>query len=207
MPAGLSRAARSSSAASTGSSTSTTRCSAASAGPGRMWAIEHYGVEPGSARLGQVDRRRPAARRGHGQAGADGAPHPGGLGGTFGGNPLSCAAAAVVLDAVAEPGLPARAPRRWARRIRARLEEIAARHAAVGEVRGLGPDARARARGAGSRRSAGALAARSSRRLSSAASLLLACGLVRQRDPLLAAARRSRDDDLDEGLDAPGGVA
>ena len=61
----------------------------------------------------------------------------GGLGGTFGGNPLSCAAAVAVLDAVAEPGSSSRRPRS-ARRC-APPRALAAKHAAIGEVRGLGP--------------------------------------------------------------------
>jgi 4-aminobutyrate aminotransferase-like enzyme len=66
------------------------------------------------------------------------APGPGGLGGTFGGNPVACAAAAVVLDTVASHDFRARADE-LGRALRARLEELAARHEAVGEVRGLGP--------------------------------------------------------------------
>jgi 4-aminobutyrate aminotransferase-like enzyme len=64
--------------------------------------------------------------------------HPGGLGGTFGGNPVSCAAACVVLDALAEPGFRDRAET-VGRLIRGRLERIAGQHRAIGEVRGLGP--------------------------------------------------------------------
>jgi 4-aminobutyrate aminotransferase/(S)-3-amino-2-methylpropionate transaminase len=66
------------------------------------------------------------------------APAPGGLGGTFGGNPLSCAAALAVLDAIVEPGFRERSEELGAR-IRARLEAIAAANGVVGEVRGLGP--------------------------------------------------------------------
>ena len=66
------------------------------------------------------------------------APGPGGLGGTFGGNPVACAAAAVVLDTVAEPEFRARADE-LGRVLREQLDELSARHDAVGEVRGLGP--------------------------------------------------------------------
>jgi 4-aminobutyrate aminotransferase-like enzyme len=64
--------------------------------------------------------------------------HPGGLGGTFGGNPVSCAAACVVLDALAEPGFRERAET-VGRLIRGRLARIAEQHREIGEVRGLGP--------------------------------------------------------------------
>jgi 4-aminobutyrate aminotransferase/(S)-3-amino-2-methylpropionate transaminase len=63
--------------------------------------------------------------------------HPGGLGGTFGGNPVSCAAALAVLDTVATDEFKARSAE-LGRTIRARLDEIAARIPQVGEVRGLG---------------------------------------------------------------------
>jgi 4-aminobutyrate aminotransferase-like enzyme len=66
------------------------------------------------------------------------APHPGGLGGTFGGNPVSCAAACAVLDAFTEPGFRERADE-VGRLLRERLEQIASAAAIVGEVRGLGP--------------------------------------------------------------------
>ena len=58
---------------------------------------------------------------------------PGGLGGTFGGNPLACAAAIAILDALAEPAPARRADRRAPAR--------AARGdgARGSEVRGLGP--------------------------------------------------------------------
>ena len=91
------------------------------------------------ARLGQVDRRRPAARGRDRRRRRSWTPcRPGGLGGTFGGNPLSCAAAVAVLDAVAEPEFLAQATA-LGETMRARLDQLAAKHAAIGEVRGLGP--------------------------------------------------------------------
>jgi 4-aminobutyrate aminotransferase-like enzyme len=63
---------------------------------------------------------------------------PGGLGGTFGGNPVSCAAALAVLDEVGTPAFCERADE-VGRVVRDRLERVAARLDSVGEVRGLGP--------------------------------------------------------------------
>jgi 4-aminobutyrate aminotransferase/(S)-3-amino-2-methylpropionate transaminase len=63
---------------------------------------------------------------------------PGGLGGTFGGNPLACAAAAAVLEAVSDPAFLG-AARLLGDSMRARLEAIAAARPWVGDVRGLGP--------------------------------------------------------------------
>ena len=77
---------------------------------GPMWAIEHYdGVEPDLLVSGKsLGGGLPLAAV-TGRAEVMDAPEPGGLGGTFGGNPVACAAAAVVLDTVAEPAFRARA--------------------------------------------------------------------------------------------------
>ena len=61
----------------------------------------------------------------------------GGLGGTYGGNPLACAAALAVLDAMEAERIPERA-RQAGDRIRARFCEWAARYDCIGDVRGLG---------------------------------------------------------------------
>lgn len=63
--------------------------------------------------------------------------HPGGLGGTFGGNPVSCAAAVAALDTMTELDLPARA-RAIGERITARLRGLAAQTEVIGDVRGRG---------------------------------------------------------------------
>jgi 4-aminobutyrate aminotransferase-like enzyme len=103
-----------------------------------MWAIEHYGVEPDLIVSGKsLGGGLPLA----GVTGAaelmDSVP-AGGLGGTFGGNPLACVAAIEVLREVRSEGFRKRADELGVR-IRARLEQLAARTAAVGDVRGLGP--------------------------------------------------------------------
>jgi 4-aminobutyrate aminotransferase-like enzyme len=59
---------------------------------------------------------------------------PGGLGGTFGGNPVACAAAVAVLEEVRTPEFRARAET-VGRRVRERLEGFGI----AGDVRGLGP--------------------------------------------------------------------
>jgi 4-aminobutyrate aminotransferase/(S)-3-amino-2-methylpropionate transaminase len=65
------------------------------------------------------------------------APQVGGLGGTYGGNPLACAAALAVLDAMEAEHIPERA-HRMGERIRTRFREWAKRYACIGDVRGLG---------------------------------------------------------------------
>ena len=65
------------------------------------------------------------------------APAPGGLGGTYAGNPLACVAALAVIRAFREEGLLDRA-RQVGERLTAGLKALAARTPAVAEVRGLG---------------------------------------------------------------------
>jgi 4-aminobutyrate aminotransferase / (S)-3-amino-2-methylpropionate transaminase / 5-aminovalerate transaminase len=105
---------------------------------GPVWAIEHYGVEPDLIVSGKsLGGGLPLAGVTGGGELMDSV-QPGGLGGTFGGNPLACVAAIEVLREVRSGSFRKRAEELGAR-IRARLEQLAARNAAVGEVRGLGP--------------------------------------------------------------------
>jgi 4-aminobutyrate aminotransferase len=100
---------------------------------GRVWAIEHYGVEPDLLVSGKsLGGGFPLAGV-TGKAALMDAVPPGGLGGTFGGNPVACAAAVAVLNEVRTDAFRQRAEE-LGRRIRARLESLD-----VGEVRGLGP--------------------------------------------------------------------
>ena len=105
---------------------------------GPVWAIEHHGVEPDLLVSGKsLGGGLPLAAV-TGRAELMDAVHPGGLGGTFGGNPVACAAAAVVLDTVATTAFRARAEQ-LARTLRTRLDALAAELPCVGDVRGLGP--------------------------------------------------------------------
>jgi 4-aminobutyrate aminotransferase/(S)-3-amino-2-methylpropionate transaminase len=105
---------------------------------GPVWAIERYGVEPDLLVSGKsLGGGLPlAAVTGRGEV-MD-APAPGGLGGTFGGNPVACAAALAVLDEVATDEFRSRAEE-IGRTARTRLEALAADVPEVGDVRGLGP--------------------------------------------------------------------
>ena len=105
---------------------------------GPVWAIEHSGVEPdvlvsGKSLGGGMPLAAITAR-----AEIMDAPEKGGLGGTFGGNPLSCAAAIAVLDIVASPEFREQTER-LGRTLRERLDAMGAKHPIVSEVRGLGP--------------------------------------------------------------------
>ncbi|MDX6407715.1 MAG: 4-aminobutyrate aminotransferase / (S)-3-amino-2-methylpropionate transaminase / 5-aminovalerate [Gaiellaceae bacterium] len=105
---------------------------------GPVWAIEHYGIEPDLIVSGKsLGGGLPLAAVTGGAELMDTVP-AGGLGGTFGGNPVACAAAVEVLREVKSEGFRKRAEE-LGTRIRARLEQLAARNAAIGEVRGIGP--------------------------------------------------------------------
>jgi 4-aminobutyrate aminotransferase/(S)-3-amino-2-methylpropionate transaminase len=104
---------------------------------GAMFASERYGIEPdlmvtakslgGGLPLAAVT----------GRADIMDAPAAGGLGGTFAGNPLSCAAALAVLDLFENTNLLARASE-LGDRFQRRAREWQRRWTIVGDVRGLG---------------------------------------------------------------------
>jgi 4-aminobutyrate aminotransferase / (S)-3-amino-2-methylpropionate transaminase / 5-aminovalerate transaminase len=100
---------------------------------GPAWAIEHYGVEPDLLVSGKTLGGGLPLAGVTGRAAVMDAVPPGGLGGTFGGNPVSCAAAMAILDALDETRPRAEA---IGRRLRERLEAMAPPGS---EVRGLGP--------------------------------------------------------------------
>src|SRR5207237_5481911 len=92
---------------------------------GPVWAIEHYGVEPDLLVSGK------SLGGGLPLAGVTGrtelmdAVPAGGLGGTFGGSPVACAAATAVLEEVRTPAFRARAEEIGAR-LRSRLQDFVA---------------------------------------------------------------------------------
>jgi 4-aminobutyrate aminotransferase/(S)-3-amino-2-methylpropionate transaminase len=65
------------------------------------------------------------------------APHPGGLGGTFGGNPVACAAALGAIETMGKEDLAASA-RRIGDIMLPRLRKLAEAHPVIGDVRGRG---------------------------------------------------------------------
>jgi 4-aminobutyrate aminotransferase/(S)-3-amino-2-methylpropionate transaminase len=105
---------------------------------GPPWAVEHHDVVPDLIVSGKTLGGGLPLAGVTGRAELMDAPHPGGLGGTFGGNPVSCAAACAILDTLAEPDFRDRAET-VGRLIRGRLDALASKHDAIGEVRGLGP--------------------------------------------------------------------
>ena len=106
---------------------------------GRMFAIEHAGVEPDLMTLAKSLAGGFPLSAVVGKAAIMDAPGPGGLGGTYAGSPLACSAGLAVLDVIERESLCARAES-IGRRLRAALE--AQRKAPggerIGEIRGLG---------------------------------------------------------------------
>jgi 4-aminobutyrate aminotransferase/(S)-3-amino-2-methylpropionate transaminase len=105
---------------------------------GKMWAIEHSGVVPDLITFAKSVAAGLPLSGVVGRAEAMDAPRPGGLGGTYAGNPLACAAGLAVLDVFAEEGLLERAEA-LGKVLWAGLRRLQERFPQVGEVRGLGP--------------------------------------------------------------------
>ncbi|MGH2971147.1 MAG: 4-aminobutyrate--2-oxoglutarate transaminase [Gaiellaceae bacterium] len=104
---------------------------------GRMFAIEHYGVEPDLLVIAKSIAAGLPLSGVLGKAQIMDAPGEGGVGGTYVGNPVALAAAAAVLDVIADEGLVERAER-IGETIRGRMQEWQRRHSQIGDVRGLG---------------------------------------------------------------------
>jgi len=104
---------------------------------GRLFAVEHAGVVPDLLVLSKSLAAGLPLAAVVGRAEVMDAPGVGGLGGTFGGNPVSCAAALAVLDLVTDPAFLERA-RHLGAAMQARLAAMARRFPLVGEARGLG---------------------------------------------------------------------
>jgi 4-aminobutyrate aminotransferase-like enzyme len=106
---------------------------------GKLFAMEHYDVQTdlitiakslaGGFPLSAVTGRAEIMDR----------VEPGGLGGTYGGSPIGCAAALAVLDVIDEEGLCARAEQLGGR-AKARLQDLRRRNdiAPIDDIRGLG---------------------------------------------------------------------
>ena len=104
---------------------------------GKMFAMEHYGVKPDIMTLAKSMAGGTTLSAVVGRAEVMDAPNPGGLGGTYAGNPLAVAAAHAVLDVMAEEKLADRA-NVLGQKLLGRLKQAAAKNPKMGDVRGLG---------------------------------------------------------------------
>jgi 4-aminobutyrate aminotransferase/(S)-3-amino-2-methylpropionate transaminase len=104
---------------------------------GHMFACEHEGIVPDLITTAKgIAGGLPLAGV-TGRADLMDAVHSGGLGGTYGGNPVACAAALGAIATIEDQDLPA-AARRIESIVLPVLTDLAARHPAIGDVRGRG---------------------------------------------------------------------
>jgi 4-aminobutyrate aminotransferase/(S)-3-amino-2-methylpropionate transaminase len=104
---------------------------------GRYYASEHFGLEPDLVLTAKgIAGGLPLAAV-TGRAEIMDAAQPGGLGGTFGGNPVACAAAIAVFDAIDANDLLAEG-RRIEATFRAGLSALAEKYDVIGDIRGRG---------------------------------------------------------------------
>ncbi|MBE0589449.1 MAG: aminotransferase class III-fold pyridoxal phosphate-dependent enzyme, partial [Hydrogenophaga sp.] len=104
---------------------------------GKMFAMEHYGVSPDLMTMAKSMAGGTTLSAVSGKAAIMDGPAPGGLGGTYAGNPLAIAASHAVLDVMAEEKLPERA-QLLGDRLVAHLHAANAKYPRIGDVRGLG---------------------------------------------------------------------
>jgi 4-aminobutyrate aminotransferase/(S)-3-amino-2-methylpropionate transaminase len=127
------------------------------------------------------------------------APRPGGLGGTYAGNPLACAAALGALETIESEDLAGRA-REIEQRVVPRLRDLEATVPAIGDVRGRGAMLAIEFVQPGTKEPAPLLASAVAKRCHEQGVLVLTCGtygnVIRLLPPLVIGF-----DLLDEGLD------
>jgi len=105
---------------------------------GKMFAIEHWGVEPDMMTVAKSLAAGMPLSAVVGKEEMMNAPQVGGLGGTYGGNPVCCRAALAVLDIFEEENLLQKAED-LGKKVRARFDAWQDKFELIGEVRGLGP--------------------------------------------------------------------
>ncbi|MFN8446699.1 MAG: 4-aminobutyrate--2-oxoglutarate transaminase [Caldilineaceae bacterium] len=105
---------------------------------GQLFAVDNYGIVPDLMTVAKSLAAGMPLAAVVGKAEIMDGPHPGGLGGTYSGNPLACAAAVQAIKIISDPAFLARA-RQVGERFRTHLEAIQAECPLVGDVRGLGP--------------------------------------------------------------------
>ena len=105
---------------------------------GKLFAMEHWGIEPDIVTVAKSLAAGLPLSGVVGRSELMDAPPVGGLGGTYGGNPLACRAALAVLDVIAEEGILDKAVQ-LGDRVRSQFELWQRQYEIIGEVRGKGP--------------------------------------------------------------------
>ena len=104
---------------------------------GKWFAVDHEGVVPDMITTAKGLAGGMPLAAVTGRAEIMNAVHEGGLGGTYGGNPVAAAAALATISTMKSEGLAARATHIGERATK-KLHELAAQHSVIGEVRGRG---------------------------------------------------------------------
>jgi len=170
---------------------------------GKFFAIQHSGVEPDLMTVAKSLAAGFPLSAVVGKAGVMDAPDPGGLGGTYGGNPVACAAGLAVMDIMRDEKLPERAARIGSA-VEERMQSWAAEHEIIGDVRVVGAMAGMElVRDRGTKEPADKVTARILTAAREKGLIVLRCGVhhnvVRTLMPLTIP-----DDQLEEGLDILG---
>ena len=170
---------------------------------GKFFAIEHSGVEPDLMTVAKSLAAGFPLSGVVGKARVMDAPDPGGLGGTYGGNPVACAAGLAVMDIMRDEKLPERAARIGSV-VEERMQSWAADHQIIGDVRVVGAMAGMElVRDRGTKEPADQETARILAAAREKGLIVLRCGVhhnvVRTLMPLTIP-----DDQLEEGLDILG---
>ncbi len=105
---------------------------------GKMFALEHWGVEADLTTVAKSLAAGMPLSAVVGKREIMDSVHPGGIGGTYGGNPVCCQAALAVLDIFETENLLDQA-QSLGKKLSQRLEEFQASFEPIGDVRGLGP--------------------------------------------------------------------
>jgi len=104
---------------------------------GKMFAVEHYGVEPDIITMAKSIAAGMPLSAVVGKAEIMDAPGPGMLGGTYAGNPIACAAGIATIDYISQESLPARAEKIGATVV-GHLKNMQEKYALIGDIRHLG---------------------------------------------------------------------
>jgi len=104
---------------------------------GKFFALEHSGVQADLITVAKSLAAGFPLSAVVGKAQVMDAPDPGGLGGTYGGNPVACAAGLAVMDVMRDEKLPERAARIGSV-VEERMQSWAADHKLIGDVRVVG---------------------------------------------------------------------
>jgi 4-aminobutyrate aminotransferase/(S)-3-amino-2-methylpropionate transaminase len=105
---------------------------------GKMFAMEHWNVEPDLVTVAKSLAAGMPLSAAVGRQEMMDAPHVGGLGGTYGGNPVCCQAALAVLDVFEEENLLTKAEA-LGKKLRERFDAFQQEFQIIGDVRGKGP--------------------------------------------------------------------